>query len=118
MKVTERHKGEQALARLLEACLNHQGHSTLPLALLIVHLYNSEYASPDMALLCRRVDHAHFIDALTVLAWYRGAERPGFLHTYLEDGQRRIHALMARFGIGPREVLDHLDGNGRYIQEA
>jgi len=110
--------GEQALARLVEACQNHRGHSTSPIAQLIVHLYNSEYTQVDLGHLCRRVDREHFIDVLAVLAWYRGADRPGFIHEYLDDGERRIHALMSRFGIGPREVLDHLDENGRYIKEA
>lgn len=113
---TKINAGEQALARLVEACLSHRGHSTSPIAQLIVHLYNSEYTQVDIGHLCRRVDCEHFIDVLTVLAWYRGAEHPGFLHTYLEDGQRKIHALMSRFGTGPREILDHLDGNGRYIE--
>ncbi len=110
--------GEQALMRLVEACLSHRGHSTFPIAQLIVHLYNSDYTQVDIGHLCRRVDREHFSDVLTVLAWYRGADRPGFVHTYLEDGERKIHALMARCGIGPREVLDHLDNNGRYIEGA
>lgn len=114
MKANDSNLGVQALRRLVDTCLRHQGGSTLPLAQLIVHLYNSEYTSPDMALLCRRVDREHFFDVLTVLAWYRGADRPGFLHTYLDDGERKIWTLMTRFGIGPQKVIDDLERDGRY----
>lgn len=118
MNAKDSNVGVEALRRLVDTCLHHRGGSTLPLAQLIVHLYNSEYTQVDIGHLCRRADREHFIDVMTVLAWYRGADRAGFLHTYLEDGQRKIHALMARFGIGPQEILDHLDDNGRYIGEA
>lgn len=114
MKTNDSNVGVQALARLVDACLRHRGGSTRPLAQLIVHLYNPEYARPDIALLCRRVDTDQFVDALTVMAWFRGAERPGFLHTYLDDGERKIWTLMMRFGIGPQDVLDDLERDGRY----
>lgn len=114
MKANDSNVGVQALRRLVDTCLLHQGGSTLPLAQLLVHLYNPEYARPDIALLCRRVDANHFVDALAVMAWFRSAERPGFLHTYLDDGERKIWTLMTRFGIGPQEVLDDLARDGRY----
>lgn len=69
--------GEQALARLVQACLSHSGHSTFPIAQLIVHLYNSEYTQVDIGRLCQRVDREHFVDVLAVLAWYRGGRPPG-----------------------------------------
>ena len=107
--------GARALARLVDVALAHQGHSTVPIAELIIGLWNPEYARPDAYLLCCRLDRKHFDDVLTVMRWFRHASSVGDLDRHVPDGERKMLCLMKRFGLGPDEILDNLDRAGRYV---
>lgn len=95
--------GVQALHRLVNQCIEHQGHSTRPIASFIVNLYNPAYAKVDVSLLCQRIDVEHFVDVIAVMKMFRVHPRRSYLHTIIPDGERSIHLIMDLFGHKPRK---------------
>ena len=94
--------GPQAVARLLELCIWHQGGGTVPIADFLISLYNADYARPDTYLLCRRIDDDHFTDVINVMMWFRDAPGRMDVHRIFgKDGDRLMKLLMDSFGRQP-----------------
>lgn len=91
--------GPQALHHLLCACFAHHGGSTIPIAQLLMSLYNAEYVRLDATLLCRRLSDDHFEDVLTVLRWYRSVagRLDAWWQIYGSEGAALPAALAHRF---------------------
>jgi len=98
--------GPEAVARLVEICIRHQGGGTVPIADFIISLYNADYARPDTYLLCRRIDDNHFADVLSVMTWFRDAPGRIDLHRIFgKEGSRLMRLLMDSFGRLPEPGL-------------
>jgi len=94
--------GPQAVARLVERCIQHRGSSTEPIADFVISLYNADYAKPDAYLLCRRIDDKHFRDVITVMTWFRSV--PGGLDVHWvfgREGARLMQKLIDDFDRQP-----------------
>jgi hypothetical protein len=98
--------GPEAVARLVEMCIRHQGGGTIPIADFIISLYNAAYARPDAYLLCRRIDDGHFADVLTAMVWFRDAPGRVDVHSIFgKEGSRLMKLLMESFGRMPGPEL-------------
>jgi hypothetical protein len=76
--------GVAALERLLEACRQHQGHSTAPILAFLASLYNDMDFQVPAARLCRRITDQDFADVITVMRLSRATNREP--HEFFENG--------------------------------
>lgn len=86
-------QGEQinALHRLVNWCLRHQGGSTFPIIDFLLGMYNGHIWRPDMQLLSGRIDDEHFDDVIKVMRLYRFNRLEP--HTFFENGDEVFRAL-------------------------
>lgn len=81
----------QALERLVNLCLRHQGGGTYPIIDFLLGMYNGHLYRPDMQLLSGRIDHDHFEDVIRVMRLYRSTGREP--HTFFENGEELFRQL-------------------------
>jgi hypothetical protein len=106
--------GPQALHRLLSACFEHHGGSTIPIAQFLMSLYNAEYVMLDTVLLCRRISDQHFEDVITIMRWYRSVagRLDAWWLIYGPEGTHLPAALAHRFSCAIRPEHRNLFGMG------
>lgn len=85
------HDRVQALVRLVNVCLQHQGGSTIPIIHFLMGLYDGEHYRPDMQLLCARVEEEHFDDILQVMQLFRSTRMEP--HLYFKNGDQIFKKL-------------------------
>lgn len=81
----------EALERLVNVCLKHQGGGTYPIIDFLLGLYNGHTWRPDMQLLSGRIDDGHFEDVINVMRLYR--ETRVEPHTFFTDGENLFREL-------------------------
>ena len=84
----------QALKRIIDACNQHQGGSTVALNSFLMSFYNGGEYAPDMQLLCRNTPKEVFEDVLLVMRGY--TRDPMEAHGYFVNGGRLFETIAKR----------------------